>query len=59
MQGAPDAVVLQLDPIIWIDMCGVNGLFTLTERDSGTDSDLDSKPEGEIALLEYVHIPQT
>ena len=46
MQGAPDAVVLQLDPRIWIDMCGVNGLFTLTERDSGTDSDLDSKPEG-------------
>ena len=28
----------------------LNGLFTLTETDSGTDSDLDSKPSGYIVL---------
>ena len=36
-----------------------NGLFTLTETDSGTESDSDSKPDGYMYYAEHVHIAQT
>ena len=36
-----------------------NGSFTLTETDSGTDSDSDSKPNGYIVLCKTFHIAQT
>ena len=35
------------------------GSFTLTETDSGTDSDSDSKPGGYIVLCRTFHIAQT
>ena len=35
------------------------GSFTLTETESGTDSDLDSKPKGYIVLCRTFHIVQT
>ena len=36
-----------------------NGSFTLTDRDSGTESDSDSKPDGYIVLCRTFHIAQT
>ena len=33
--------------------------FTLTETDSGTDSNLDSKPDGYIVLCRIFHIAET
>ena len=38
---------------------GSNGSFTLTETDSGTDSDSDFKPDGYIVLCRTFHIAQT
>ena len=35
-----------------------SGSFTLTEMDSGTDSDSDSKPNGYILLCRTFHIAQ-
>ena len=35
------------------------GSFTLIETESGTDSDLDSKPKGYIVLCRTFHIVQT
>ena len=36
-----------------------NGLFTLTETDSGADSVSDSKPDGNIVLCRTFHFAQT